>query len=67
MSYQSMTVGHSFSTKLEIFKVQSFSTKLEIFEMQSFLLDVIIGKRLQLRKLHFSLTKTKVSISSPAQ
>ena len=31
-----MTVGQSFSTKLDVFIVQSFLTKLAIFEVQSF-------------------------------
>ena len=31
-----MTVGQSFSTKLDVFIVQSFLTKLDIFEVQSF-------------------------------
>ena len=30
-----MTVGQSFSTKLDIFIVQSFLTKLDIFEVQT--------------------------------
>ena len=31
-----MTVGQSFSTKLDVFIVQSFLTKLDIIEVQSF-------------------------------
>ena len=43
-----VTIGQSFSTKLDIFVLQSFSSKLErSSKCRVSLLDVVIGKRLQ--------------------
>ena len=58
-----VTIGQSFSTKLDIFVLQSFSSKLErSSKCRVSLLDVVIGKRLQWSNLHFSLSLTQLSI-----